>query len=196
MKKVNSYSVKSSNIITNDIPPKINQNSLIDFRRKLTSLIVRDLIDVYLRNPYYKRPVLVFGPDILYVHFDKTFYVIEHEIGKALNKWANLAQAFSLNELAPVKADEIVLNEFYTVPLYHEILRGILHEERMLKFLGNEPRKYTNRELREISKALLSGNGALFEFEMLSRVKKRDKKETLVSKSYLFVPLEKGLEFL
>jgi len=63
MKKVNSYSVKSSNIITNNIPPKIDQDSLIDFRRKLTSLIVRDLIDVYLRNSYYKRLVLVFGSD-------------------------------------------------------------------------------------------------------------------------------------
>ncbi|ALM74035.1 hypothetical protein [Thermococcus barophilus] len=112
-----------------------------------------------------------------------------------MNKWAGLAQAFSLNELAPVKADGVVLNEFYTVALYHEILRGILHKERTLTFIGNEPRKYTSSELREISRALLSSKGALFEFEMFSRIEKRNK-ETLVAKFYLFVPLEKGLEFL
>ncbi|WP_145973147.1 hypothetical protein [Thermococcus barophilus] len=60
MKKVNLYSVKSSNIITNDIPPKISQNSLIDFKRRLTSLIVRDLIDVYLRNPHITRDLFSF----------------------------------------------------------------------------------------------------------------------------------------
>lgn len=55
--------------------------------------------------------------------------------------------------MAPVKADEIVLNEFYT--------------------FGNEPRKYTSSELREISRAMLSGKGALFELEMFSKIDKK-----------------------
>lgn len=192
---MNSYQITSSNIITNNLPPRLNQNSLIDFKRKITSIMVRDLIEVYLRNPYYKRPILIFGPDALYINFDKTFYIIEKEVEKALNMWANLAQTFSINEIAPVKANDVVLNEFYTVVLYHKLLREVLREDRKLTFIGNEARKYTSREFRELARALLSGEGALFELEFLAKVEKKEG-ENLVLKRFLFVPLEKSLEFL
>ncbi|WP_206205337.1 hypothetical protein [Thermococcus sp. LS2] len=102
MKQVNFYQITSSNVVTADIPPRINRNSLLDFRRWIPPIIVNDLINVYLRNPYYKRPILVFGLDGVYVHFDKTFYVVKREIERLLDKWANLAQALSITEVAPL----------------------------------------------------------------------------------------------
>ncbi|NJE11999.1 hypothetical protein [Thermococcus sp. LS2] len=149
------------------------------------------MLKVFLRNAYYKRPILVLSHDSVCIHFDRTFYVFKAEVEKLLEKWASFSQALSIIELTPVTANKIILTEFYVKNPWEDFLSEYNSVEA-LPFTGNEARKFSERELSEIREKLLHSSGALFKLECLSSVNRKH----FALKQNLFIPLEKSLEFL
>ncbi|MFA4647734.1 hypothetical protein P8X24_10905 [Pyrococcus kukulkanii] len=191
MREVNSYQLSSSNVITLTVPPAINRASLNDFKRKIVSIMVNDMLKVFLRNAYYKRPILVLSPDSVCIHLDKPFYVFKAEVEKLLEKWASFSQALSIIELTPVTANKVILTEFYVKNPWKDFLSEYSPVEE-LPFTGNEARKFSKRKLNEIREKLLCSSGALFRLECMSAT---GGKHFVLGHS-IFVPLEKSLEFL
>ncbi|NJE13352.1 hypothetical protein [Thermococcus sp. LS2] len=63
MRLVNSHKLTVPSVVSFTPSPEINSKNIEELKRQLTSILIRDLIDIYLRNPYYKRPVLSFTVD-------------------------------------------------------------------------------------------------------------------------------------
>jgi|Deesub1362B_J571_1020462.scaffolds.fasta_scaffold00074_86 hypothetical protein len=193
MKQVKFYKIASSNVITDHIPPRISQDNIKNFKIMIMSKIVQDLRDIYLVNPYYTRPLLVFSPDLIHASFGKTFYAIESEVENLLNRWANLSQTLAINEMTPVNANKIILKEFYGLALENELLRAIFRKSRKLAFVGRDVTLFSDRGLRELTRKMLSSKGVLFEFNCFIGVKNSRSLRLML---FLFVPVERELEFL
>ncbi|ALM75527.1 hypothetical protein [Thermococcus barophilus] len=194
MKLVNSYRLPVPSVISSISPLKINNKNMEELKRQLTSILIRDLIDVYLRNPYYKRPIFSFSIDYCTVNFDKTFYVVEEEISEVLKAWANIAIAISKNQLAPVTTREISLEEYYGKITEQKLVDVILSNNK-LTLKGNEVRKFSKEELQEIIGKTLDSQGAIFNLNFILTIEKHPKEE-LILKHYIFVPLIRELEFI
>jgi len=107
----------------------------------VTQELVQDLLKIFLRNPYLKRPHLVIKDEKTTFVVDRTWYVIE-----------NIAKSLPASK-------EVELHEYLVEPDEALELKLVAYENVDIE--GNETRKLNNKELRKLFEKTIKSPGVL-----------------------------------
>jgi len=108
----------------------------------VTQELVQDLLKIFLRNPYLKRPHIMITDKKTTFIVDRTWYMVE-----------DIAKSFP-----PLK--ELELHEYWVEPKEATEAQSVTYENVSIE--GNEARKLNDKELQELFERTISSPGALF----------------------------------
>lgn len=177
MKKVKSFGVS--------ISPTTNNKIITEYKKLIVSELVQDFLKIFLRNPYLKRPHIVYSQDSVQFFLERTWYVFEEKTESALSLSLKLLQSPSYAYLENCKLQVI---EGYCSAQELSSLTALL-KTISIEFTGNETRKFSIQELNGMFHKVLESKGGLFEFVLSMH----GKRETLM---YIFIPLSDEYEFI
>ena len=176
MKKVKSFDVS--------IPLTTNNKVIAEYKKLIVSELVQDFLKIFLKNPYLKRPHIVYSQDSVQFFLERTWYVFEEKTESALSLSLKLLQSPSYAYLENCKLQVI---EGYCSAQELSSLTALL-KTISIEFTGNETRKFSTQELNDMLHKVLDSKGALFEFVLLT-----DRNREILM--YVFIPLSCEHEF-
>ena len=176
MKKVKSFDVS--------IPLTTNNKVIAEYKKLIVSELVQDFLRIFLKNPYLKRPHIVYSQDSVQFILERTWHVFEEKTESALSLSLKLLRSSSHTHIGKCRLQVI---EGYCNIQELSSLTDLL-KTSSIEFTGNEARKFSIQELNDMLHKILESEGALLEFVLLMH----GKQETLM---YIFIPLSDEYEF-
>jgi len=177
MKKVKSIEVPISQTTNNEV--------IIEYKKLIASELLQDFLKIFLKNPYLKRPHIVYSRDSVQFILERTWHVFEEKIESVLSLSLKLLQSSSHAHTEKYKLQVI---EGYCNIQKLSSLADLL-QTSSVEFTGNEARKFSTQELNDMLHEVLESKGALLEFVLFSH----EKQETLM---YIFIPISDKYEFI
>ena len=176
MKKVKSFEVS--------LPLTIDNKVIAEYKKLIVSELVQDFLRIFLKNPYLKRPHIVYSRDSVQFILERTWHVFEEKIESILSTSMKLLSPSG--SVHPEKFRIQVIEGYCNIQELSSLTD--LLKTSSIEFTGNEARKFSIQELNDMLHKILESEGALLEFVLLMH----GKQETLM---YIFIPLSDEYEF-